>query len=100
MGGVILYYKQKKRIIWQILFVLPLLLSIAAFLWQMEARNLKIRCFPEQTFWACFNSKNIGYTLIGFIVYPICLYPIFLACISAPFLCIEAIIKISKGRNK
>ena len=92
------WYRRRRVLIWFLVFVLPVILSIATFLWHIEARNLKLSCYPERTYWACFSGKHIHYTLLGFFVYPIKFYSWFFIRLFIPVFLMEALYKFYSRR--
>jgi hypothetical protein len=72
------------------LLVVAILLSWGKFLWDIEARNLWVGCFPDKTYLACFNRQNIGYTSLGFFIYPITIGWIYSFILLVPVLILEA----------
>lgn len=89
MKKILSYYKRKRDSVIIQLFALAVLMSWAKFLWDIESRNLWIQCFPEQTYLACFNSQNIGYTLVGFITYPVAIGWFYFLLLLVPIVFLE-----------
>ncbi|MEK6746194.1 MAG: hypothetical protein AABY33_04100 [Pseudomonadota bacterium] len=63
------YYQHKRLLAWILVFVLPVILSIATFLWHIEARNLYLSCYPERTWIACFDGTHTHFLFIGIFMY-------------------------------
>lgn len=90
------FYKRHRRIIWSSVFILPAILPMLIFLWEIDARNLKSSCFPQQTFLSCFSGENTQFLLVGFIGYPVKYYLWFFIRLLIPLAFIEFLFLIAK----
>ncbi|MFZ4126123.1 MAG: hypothetical protein ACOYJ2_08685 [Rickettsiales bacterium] len=93
------FYIRKRSYFKAAAFLLPLLLPMLKFLWDIEARSLWIDSLPDQTYSACFNVDNIGYTLIGFFYYPFKMYLPLLIVFLLLLLPFEIAVAVKKGKQ-
>ena len=68
------YYQHNRLKIILVITLLILLASWAKFLWDIDARNIKSTCWPDRTYWSCFNERNLGQTVFGSTMYSLGFY--------------------------
>lgn len=97
---IFLHYGNKRPYYWLMVFVLPFILATIIFLWHIEVRNMKITCYPEQTWFACFNGNQDYFVLKGVININMTLYPVLFCIMLIIVFIIEILAKIYKRKHK